>query len=81
MADLCADWKQHGTSVIADVRKTNPAVYLRTVASLVPRDEKMEITHKKDDLDDMNEKELAVEYHRVATLLLESYADEEPKDE
>ena len=28
----------------------------------------------------MNEKELAVEYHRVATLLLESYADEEPKD-
>ena len=80
LADLCADWKQHGTNVIADVRKTYPAVYLRTVASLVPRDEKMEITHKKDDLDDMNEKELAVEYHRVATLLLESHADEEPKD-
>jgi hypothetical protein len=39
LADLCADWKQHGTEVIADVRKKYPAAYLRTVASLVPRDE------------------------------------------
>ena len=77
MADLCADWKQHGTNVIADVRKTYPAVYLRTVASLVPRDEKMEITHKKDDLDDMNEKELAIEQVRVAQLLLASYEEDE----
>jgi hypothetical protein len=29
----------------------------------------------------MNDLEGQVEYHRVATLLLESYADEEPKDE
>ena len=79
MADLCADWKQHGTNVIADVRKTYPAVYLRTVASLVPRDEKMEITHshKRDDLDDMNEKELAIEQVRVAQLLLASYEEDE----
>ena len=81
MADLCADWKQHGTNVIADVRKTYPAVYLRTVASLVPRDEKMEITHKKDDLDDMSEKELALEYYRTAKLLLESYAEDGEDDD
>ena len=80
MADLCADWKQHGTNVIADVRKTYPAVYLRTVASLVPRDEKMEITHKRDDLDDMSEKELALEYYRTAKLLLESYAEDDGID-
>ena len=77
MADLCADWEQHGTNVIADVRKTYPAVYLRTVASLVPRDEKMEITHKKDDLDDMNERELALEHVRVAQLFLEMCEENE----
>ena len=37
----------------------------------------MEITHKRDDLDDMNEKELAVEYVRVAQLLLASYEEDE----
>ena len=38
-----------------------------------------DITHtqKKDDLDDMNEKELAVEYARVAQLLLASYEEDE----
>jgi hypothetical protein len=68
--------------VIADVRKTYPAVYLRTVASLVPRDEKMEITHshKRDDLDDMNGKELALEYVRTAQLFLESCAEDEEED-
>jgi hypothetical protein len=39
LTDLCEDWKKHGNSVIADVRSKHPAVYLRTVASLVPRDE------------------------------------------
>jgi hypothetical protein len=39
LTDLCEDWKKHGSSVIADVRSKHPAVYLRTVASLVPRDE------------------------------------------
>ena len=80
MADLCADWEQHGTNVIADVRKTYPAVYLRTVASLCPRDEKEITHHKKDDLDDMNGKELALEYYRTAKLLLESYAEDDGID-
>jgi hypothetical protein len=80
LADICADWKQHGTNVIADVRKTYPAVYLRTVASLVPRDEKTEITHKKDYLDDLSGKELALEYVRVAKLYLEDYSKDEEED-
>jgi len=33
--------------------------------------------HKKDDLDDMNEKELAIEQVRVAQLLLASYEEDE----
>ena len=39
LTDLCEDWKKHGSSVIADVRNKYPAAYLRTVASLLPRDE------------------------------------------
>jgi hypothetical protein len=39
LTDLCEDWKKHGTEVIADVRSKYPAAYLRTVASLLPRDE------------------------------------------
>jgi hypothetical protein len=30
------DWSKHGGAVLAHVRETNPAVYLRVVASLVP---------------------------------------------
>jgi hypothetical protein len=81
LADLCADWKQHGTSVIADVRMAYPAVYLRTVALLVPRDEKMEITHKKDHLDALSGRELAVEYARVAQELLADYSKDEESSE
>ncbi|MEQ1863768.1 MAG: DUF5681 domain-containing protein [Micropepsaceae bacterium] len=33
---LCEDFDAHGVSVIETVRKTNPAVYLRVVARLVP---------------------------------------------
>ena len=38
---------------------------------------KKEITHRKDDLDDLSGKELALEYVRTAQLLLESSKDEE----
>lgn len=30
------DWTKHGSALLAHVRETNPAVYLRVVASLVP---------------------------------------------
>ena len=35
------------------------------------------VSHKRDDLDDMNEKELAIEQVRVAQLLLASYEEDE----
>jgi hypothetical protein len=37
VADLRADWEQHGPAVIEQVRKAEPAAYLRVVASLMPR--------------------------------------------
>ena len=52
MTDVCADWKQHGIKVIADVRKKYPAVYLRTVASLVPRDQLGPVQGEFSDLTD-----------------------------
>jgi hypothetical protein len=53
LTDICEDRKQHGIKVIADVRKKYPAVYLRTIASLVPRDQpclvQNEFTNLSDD--------------------------------
>ena len=37
VADLHADWQQHGPAVIEQVRKFDPATYLRLIASLMPR--------------------------------------------
>jgi hypothetical protein len=35
IADLQADWAQHGADVIESVRQDDPVAYLRTVAMLV----------------------------------------------
>src|SRR5262249_5371599 len=39
---LAADFKQHGASVIAKVRKQQPAAYMKICALLVPREMKVE---------------------------------------
>jgi hypothetical protein len=52
VADLCADWAQHGVAVIAKVRREHPAVYLRTVASLVPRELPPPVQNEYSDLSD-----------------------------
>jgi hypothetical protein len=36
--DLLADWRQHGRHVIEAIRTENPAVYLRVVGSVAPRE-------------------------------------------
>ena len=38
LAELCEDFEAHGKAVIEAVRKTDPAAYLRVVASLVPKE-------------------------------------------
>jgi len=36
--DLFADWLGHGTEVIAKVREDDPSVYLRVMASILPKE-------------------------------------------
>ena len=38
VADLYADWKEHGASVIKRVRAEEPSTYLRVVASILPNE-------------------------------------------
>ena len=38
ITDLYADWEENGTQVIEDVRKERPDVYLKVVASILPKD-------------------------------------------
>lgn len=35
---LYADYKEHGESVVAEVRETKPDVYLKVIASILPRE-------------------------------------------
>jgi hypothetical protein len=37
-ADALADWTAHGESVLARVRATEPATYLRVLFSIIPKD-------------------------------------------
>jgi hypothetical protein len=38
LADLCADFEQHGAGIIQGVREERPQDYLRVVASIIPKD-------------------------------------------
>lgn len=35
--DLYSDWQKHGAKALAACREQNPAAYIKTVASLLPR--------------------------------------------
>jgi hypothetical protein len=56
IADVFADWTAHGAGVLAEVREKSPAIYLRVVASLVPRH--LAIQTIGDEFDDMTTEEL-----------------------
>jgi hypothetical protein len=38
IADLYEDWQEHGKGVLEQTRLTKPEVYMRVVASLLPKD-------------------------------------------
>jgi len=52
---LQADFKAHGTEVIAEVRETKPADYLKVVASILPK----EVNVNKSALQELSDDELA----------------------
>jgi hypothetical protein len=43
VSDFLADWHQHGTDVLEQVRKKDPATYLRVASVLVPKEMKVEV--------------------------------------
>ena len=44
VAEVYADWCEHGATAIRTVRETRPEVYVRVVASLLPRQVQAEIS-------------------------------------
>ena len=52
LADLCADWEEHGKAAIERVRCEKPDVYLKVVASILPRDLNVNINPLEDATDD-----------------------------
>ena len=48
IADLYADWQQHGMAALAVARKEKPADYLKVVASILPKDIKVSLETMSD---------------------------------
>jgi hypothetical protein len=63
LSQLSQDWTQHGTAVIAKVRKEYPVVYFRTLASLVPRELPLPV---QNEFEHLSNDELANELIRAA---------------
>jgi hypothetical protein len=53
LADLSDDWTKYGATVIATVRKEHPAVYLRTIATLIPRELPLPLQNEYSHLTDL----------------------------
>ena len=65
---ICAflrDFRQHGQKAVAQVRRTQPAAYLKILALLVPREHKVEHSNPLKDLTD-EQLEAAIEYIEAA---------------
>lgn len=52
LADMYADWQEHGETVIKTVRADKPDVYLKTVASILPRDLNVNLNPLEEATDD-----------------------------
>lgn len=52
IADMFADWEQHGAATIEAVRTEKPDQYLKVVASILPKDLNVNINNMDDLTDD-----------------------------
>ena len=62
IADVHADWQEHGFEALEAARKTRPADYLKMVASIIPKDIKVS-------LETMTDGELATKIDQLAKSL------------
>lgn len=54
LADLMADWEEHGVATLRAVRETKPSDYVKVVASVLPK----QLNVKVDPLEDMTDDQL-----------------------
>ena len=65
LADLLADWSEHGPIVIQTVRADKPDVYLKIVASILPA----QLNVKVSEIDELTDEQLARQLaHVIASL-------------
>lgn len=58
VADLLADWENHGSETIEQVRKERPADYLKVVASILPKDVNVNVRPLEEMTDDQLRKQV-----------------------
>lgn len=65
IADMLADWEEHGEAVIATVRAEKPDQYLKVVASILPK----ELNVKVSELDELSDDEIDRQLKSIAATL------------
>lgn len=68
LSDMYADWQINGTAVIASVRQEKPDVYLKVVASILPK----ELNIKVSELDDLSDADLDRRIAAIAKTIVEA---------
>lgn len=65
LADLHADWEAHGKVALEKTRETKPEVYVKVVASILPR----ELNVRVNELDELSDEQIARQLASVASQL------------
>lgn len=65
LADMLADWEEHGIATIIQVREEKPDQYLRVVAGVLPK----EMNLRVNDFDDLSDDQLARQLASIASQL------------
>lgn len=65
LADMLADWAEHGKATIVKVRQEDPTQYVKVVASVLPK----ELNVRVNDFDDLTDDQLARQLAAIATQL------------
>lgn len=65
IADMLADWSEHGQAAIATVRQGDPTQYVKVVASILPK----EVNVKVNEFDDLTDEQLARQLAAIASQL------------
>lgn len=68
LSDMYADWQENGVAVIASVRAEKPDVYLKVVASVLPK----ELNIKVSELDDLSDIDLDQRIAAIAKTIVEA---------